>query len=131
MSWSAAEEANSAAGAFDVRLRFYAGPRYRNLDLSAFTAGELPAGWTSADEPGEGWTEITDRVRHAGSLSYERAGAAVRWRAELTGEDFDAALLGQGRAILCLREIWREGVSLLTEAGEMLLTEAGEDLLDG
>lgn len=111
MAWTATEQANSGATAFDVRLRVYAGPDYRTLDLTAFAVGSLPPGWASADEPGDGWTEITDRTTQNGSLTHERSGSALRWRAELNGWNYDAGLLGIGRAILVLRTSEAAGVT--------------------
>lgn len=111
MAWSAGEKSNSSATTFDVRLRVYAGPLYDTLDLSTFTIGSLPPDWADADTPAAGWTEITTSVAHNGRFTNRRTGNSLCWSCELAGVNYDADLIGMGRAIIALRTLEANGTT--------------------
>jgi hypothetical protein len=80
---------------FDVILKVYAGPAYKDLDLTLYSEGAIIV-------PGAGWTEVTQDVVYSGGLTLERTSSTVRFSAKLSGINYDASYFGPGQAILCL-----------------------------
>lgn len=108
---------NTSAASFDVRLRFFADGMDFDVrtDLTGYTADAAPAGWTISGDaitPGGAWTEITARVAGDVTYTYEWSEGQMTWQAALRGWEYDAALLGAGKSVLCLRRMTRPATAL-------------------
>jgi len=110
MALDATQELCTTTPTAVVDLRFYGGPDWADLDPADYTLRALPVGWTDADTPAVGWTEITERVKWDGSLTLERDGSAVHAAMSLRGIDYDVAYLGLDKAIVVLDRITVNGV---------------------
>ena len=98
------------ADAYDVQLRFYAGPTFSSLTLANYTPEEwtLPVGWVSETDFGidtAGWVDVTDMVYYRGSFTSDWTESSITWKATIEGQNYDADYFGVGKAILCLRKL--------------------------
>ena len=97
---------NTESPITDVQLRYFAGPLFATILATGLTA--TLASWTAPDtgKPGT-FTEITSRVSFEGSETITQAGSSITFDAALRGTDYDDALFGIGRLIVCWRRIYR------------------------
>lgn len=135
MTLTAVQQANTTAGAFDVRLRYYAdGAAYNTrTDLSDYTADGIPAGWTVVGDtvtPAGDWEDVTDLIAHEGQFVQEVGGGALTWQAQVRGYEYDADLFAAGKSLLCLRRYENYtggGAELLTNGGFESYTGTPDD----
>ncbi len=106
---------NSSTPAFDVQVRYFAGPDYGQLCKD----GIYPTlhTWTDPDTPPNGWTEITSRVAYASAFSQSWQSNSITWQAQLSGWNYDEALLRLGLTLVCWRRIWRPTGTVTAPAG--------------
>lgn len=105
MTLSDHEQLNTVADWFDVQFRYFAGPNYGMMTKDGIRATLEP--WASPDSPLPNWTEITDRIAYASKFAQILQGSSSVWTADLSGWNYDDALLGLGLSLICWRRFWR------------------------
>lgn len=122
MTLSDHEQLNTVADWFDVQFRYFAGPNYGMMTKDGIKATLEP--WTSPDSPLLSWTEITDRIAYASKFAYTQQGNSLVWTADISGWNYDDALLNLGLSLVCWRRFWRPagnqqmyGPNLVTNGG--------------